>query len=79
MSQNRNGISTRFSSQIEAKKISIESPPSFAVHYWNHMRAREEKDKRLTVKRGHPLYKIFEANCPLTYEHVLRDMEGDPY
>ena len=68
---------------------------SFAVHYWNNMRVRQEAGRvtpqryptswrkhssgRLAMNRSHPLYKIFEANCPLTYEHLLRNMQGTPY
>ena len=69
---------------------------SFAVHYWNNMRVRQEagrvtpqrypsswrkqsSGRLLAMNRSHPLYKIFEANCPLTYEHLLRNMEGTPY
>ena len=50
---------------------------SFAVHYWNHMRVQEIK--QLDMKSEHPLYKIFGDNCPLTFEHLLRDMVGAPY
>ena len=50
---------------------------SFAVHYWNHMRVRDEEE--LVMKEEHPLYNIFKANCPLTYEHLLRDMTGVSY
>ena len=52
---------------------------SFAVHYWNHMRVQEDRNKEWVVKAEHPLYKIFAANCPLTEERLLRDFVGSPY
>ena len=49
----------------------------FAVHYWNYMRVNSRK--RYAMKPKQPLYKIFQANCPATEEHLLRKLIGCPY
>ena len=50
---------------------------AFAVHYWNRMRLNSKVDYMLD--KNHLLYQIFEANCPLTEERLLRRLIGSPY
>ena len=50
---------------------------SFAVHYWNRMRLNSNVNYMLD--KNHLLYQIFEANCPLTEERLLRKHIGSPY
>ena len=50
---------------------------SFVVHYWNQK--RKDSGAAYVIKEEHLLYKIFEANCPLTEEHLLGWLTGFPY
>ena len=50
---------------------------SFAVHYWNYMRL--SSNVKYMLDKNHLLYQIFEANCPLTEERLLRKHIGSPY
>ena len=48
---------------------------SFAVHYFH--KAIMDEGKLMSSK--HPLYKIFENNCPVVERLLLRPMLGKPY
>ena len=61
----------------EAKEVTDMTRESFFVHYWNQM-VRWSKDEIL-LNPEQPLYKLFESNCPLTEEALLRNMIGDPF
>ena len=63
---------------------------SFAVHYWNHCRTYRNTANRCVTGRAetrreylldpqHLLYRIFEANCPVTEKNLLRHLIGHPY
>ena len=51
---------------------------SFAVHYWSGMERLGDKGPR-TMRADHPLYHLFEENCPWTEELELRPRLGTPY
>ena len=50
---------------------------SFVVHYWSHY--VKDSSVAYVMEREHLLYKIFEANCPLTEQHLLGRLIGFPY
>ena len=59
-----------------AKFVEEMTKESFAVHYWNYMRVAS---KKIALAEHQPLYKIYKANCPVTEEHLLRNLTGSPY
>ena len=51
---------------------------AFALHYYEHVMLDSKAD-HLRVGKNNLLYQIFEANCPLTEERLLRRLIGSPY
>ena len=66
-----------FFNSDNAKEVTDMTRESYFVHYWNHMVRWSKKEILLNPEQ--PLYKIFESNCPLTEEALLRNMVGEPF
>ena len=52
---------------------------AFAVHYYNSVMLNYGKADHLRVDKNNLLYQIFEANCPLTEERLLRRLIGSSW
>ena len=52
---------------------------SFGLHYWNHL--LEKDGDNVEMKREHPLYQLFEKECPFTEKRILRAelMDAETY
>ena len=66
-----------FFNSDKAKQVADMTRDSFFVHYWNTMMRWSKK--KILLNSEQPLYRIFESNCPLTEEVLLRNMIGDPF
>ena len=66
-----------FFNSNKAKEVADMTRESFFAHYFNTMMWRSKM--KILMDREQPLYKIFESNCPLTEETLLRNMIGDPF
>ena len=65
----------KFYDITKADEVKAMTKNSFAVHYWNAM----SKKKKILLDPEHPLYQIFQSNCPLTEKSMLQPMIGKPY
>ena len=65
----------KFYDITKANEVKAMTKTSFAVHYWNAM----SKTKKILVDPEHPLYKIFQSNCPITEKIMLHSIIGRPY
>ena len=65
----------KFYDSTKAEEVKAMTKDSFAVHYWNAM----SKMKKIILDPHHPLYEIFQSNCPVTEKSLLQPLIGTPY